>query len=149
MKQLRIGRNEVPKAVYQAMLHTEEYLQGAGINRKIYHLVKLRASMINGCGYCIDMHTKEALRDGEELKRLYLTRVWREAPCYTDQEEAALHLTEVLTNIQTGDVDEAFAHVEKHFSKAEIANLTLLICQINSWNRIAITFGNEPGSYES
>lgn len=144
----RIASHEVPKGAYAAMLNTEKYLKGAGIDPKIYHLVKLRASMINGCGYCIDMHTKEALKNGEDPQRLYLSRVWRESPHYTEEERAALHLTETLTNISTSDVEGAYVHAAEVFSKDEIANLTLLICQINSWNRIAITFGFVPGSYE-
>lgn len=145
----RIASHEVPKGAYATMLNTEKYLREAGIDPKVYHLVKLRASMINGCGYCIDMHTKEALKDGESLQRLYLSRVWRESPQYSNEERAALHLTEALTNISTNsDVEDAYSHAAEVFSKDEIANLTLLICQINSWNRIAITFGFEPGSYE-
>lgn len=130
------------------MYGVENYLKKAGIDKKLYHLVKVRASMINGCGYCIDMHTKEALNDGEELKRIYLTRVWREAPVYSDKEAAALHLTEALTRMAESDLESAYEHVARHFSKEEIANLTLLICQINSWNRIAVTFGFVPGSYQ-
>lgn len=144
----RISQEQMPKGLYACMLNTEGYLKKAGIDPKIYHLVKIRASMINGCGYCIDMHTKEALKDGEDPKRLYLAGVWREAPCYSDKEKAALHFAEATTQVASSDLESAYRHVASHFSPEEIANLTLLICQINSWNRIAITFGYEPGSYQ-
>ena len=144
----RITAKELPKGWYETMLKTEGYLKKAGIDQLIYHLVKFRASAINGCGYCLDMHAKEAVKDGETHQRLYLSRVWREATCFTPQEAAALHLTEALTGISHTHPESAFNHASEHFSKAEIANLVLLICQINSWNRIAITFGYEPGSYK-
>jgi len=144
----RITAKELPKGWFDIMLNTEGYLKKAGIDQMIYHLVKFRASAINGCGYCMDMHAKEAAKDGETAQRLYLSQVWREATCFTPAEAAALHLTEALTAIGHSDLESAYTHASEHFSKVEIANLVLLICQINSWNRIAITFGYEPGSYK-
>lgn len=146
----RISYQEAPKGLYDAMINTEQYLRASGIGPKLMELIKIRASQINKCGYCLDMHHKDALKAGESFDRLYLLPAWREAPCYTPEEKAVLLLTETLTKISENEerVGEAYAEVAQYYSKEEIANLTLAICQINSWNRIAITFGNVPGSYK-
>lgn len=151
METPRISQAEIPGGLYAAMLNTEKYLKECGLSHSLIHLIKIRASQINGCGYCLDMHHKEALKDGESLDRLYLLPAWEESPCYTQGEKAVLHLTDVLTGIAHSDpktVEGAYEGMALHYSKAQIANTVLAICQINAWNRIAITFGNIPGSYK-
>ena len=151
MEKVRISFAEAPKGLYSAMQNTEKYLHGCGLESSLIELVKIRASQINRCGFCLDMHHKDALKAGERFDRLYLLPAWEEAPCFSEEEKAALKLTEVLTTISAHsphEIEDAYNHAARHFSKEEIANLVLLVCQINSWNRIAITFGNIPGSYQ-
>lgn len=127
----------------QAMLKLEESLKNCGIEHSLYLLVKTRASVINGCAYCIDMHTKDAREHGETEARLYLLGAWHESPLYTPRERAALAWTDALTNIsETHAPDEDYAELQKHFSDGEIANLTIMIATINAWNRIAIAARN-------
>ena len=115
----------------------------------IRELVKLRASQINGCGYCIDMHWKDARRAGETEQRLYGLTAWREAPYYSDRERAALALTEAVTLIAGGVPDDVYADAERHFETAELAALIWRIVAINAWNRLAIPTGDPvPGTYE-
>lgn len=112
-------------------------------------LVKTRASQINGCAYCIDMHTKDARAAGETEQRLYALDAWRETPFYTDRERAALEWTEAVTLIAEDHApDDLFQRVRQHFSEEELVNLTLAIVAINGWNRLAIAFRAVPGSYE-
>jgi len=147
----RIAPNEVPEGLFGVMLNTEKYLSNSGLPHSLMKLIKNRASQINKCGYCIDMHHKEAMKAGEQIQRLYLLPAWEESPCYTEAEKAALNLTDVLTVISqhdSGSIENAFDRMRPYFSAEEIANIILAICQINSWNRISITFGNEPGSYK-
>ncbi len=132
----------------KAMLGLEKYVHGSGLEVKLYELVKTRASQINGCAYCLDMHTKDARRAGETEQRLYALPAWRETPFYTDRERAALEWTEALTLISTNHVsDELYAEVSKHFTEQELVALTMAIVAINGWNRLAISFRTEPGSY--
>ena len=125
----------VPDA-YRAVSNVETYLHGCGLDPSLLHLVKMRASQINGCAYCLDMHSRQARQDGETEQRLYLLDAWREAPLYTERERAALALTEHLTRLQPGTTRPVEAG--RLFSAAELANLTLLIGMINLWNRLAI-----------
>lgn len=151
-KKPRITFNEIPAGMYAAMRNTENYLHECGLSSTLIHLIKVRSSQINKCGFCLDMHHKDSIKEGETFQRLYLLPAWEESPCYTEAEKATLHLTEVLTQISEYDsdaIDEAYQRMTDHFSKEEIANIVLAICQINSWNRIAITFGNIPGSYKN
>ena len=112
-------------------------------------LVKLRASQLNGCAYCIDMHTKDARSHGESEQRLYGVSAWHEAPFYTARERAALAWTEAVTLVSQSQVpDEVYAQVRAHFSEKETVDLTLAIAAINSWNRLAISFRAEAGSYQ-
>ena len=146
----RIAFQEAPKEMYQLMWNIEKYLKECGITHSLLELIKTRASQINKCGYCIDMHHKDALQDGETFQRLYLLPAWEESPIYKPEEKAVLRLTEVLTQIsdaKSKDIDEAYEGVSPFYSKQEIGNIVFTICQINSWNRMAITFGNVPGSY--
>lgn len=126
---------------YKAMVALEKYIQGSGLEPSLIELVKMRASQINGCAFCLDMHSKDARARGESEQRLYLLNAWRESPLYTDRERAALGWTEALTLVaQTHAPDQDYAAVKSHFSDAEQVNLTLLIGAINTWNRIAIGF---------
>ena len=134
---------------YKAMFALEAYLHESGIDTLLLHVVKLRASQMNGCAYCIDMHWKDARAGGESEQRLYGLSAWREAPYYTDRERAALEWTEALTNITDGHVPDAvYDAVRGHFSEKELADLTWAIGAINAWNRVAIAFRSEAGSYK-
>lgn len=144
----RISFQETPKELYDIMLSGEKYLKECGISHTLLELIKTRASQINRCGYCLDMHHKDALKAGETFDRLYLLPAWQESPCYSAEEKAVLLLTDTLTKISESDVEEAYDTMAKYYSKEQIANVTFAICQINSWNRISITFGNIPGSYK-
>jgi AhpD family alkylhydroperoxidase len=151
MEKVRITYAETPKGLYAAMLNTEKYIKESGIPHALIELIKTRASQINRCGYCLDMHHKDALKAGETFDRLYLLPAWAEAPVYSEEEKATLNLTEVLTQIADHSpetIEAAYERIAKYFSKEEIANIVMAICQINAWNRIAITFGNIPGSYK-
>ena len=135
-----------PKA-YQAMFALENYLRNCGLEKPLLELMKMRASQINGCAYCIDMHSKDARAAGETEQRLYELDAWRETPFYSDRERAALAWTESLTLVsQTHVPDDVFAEVKKHFSEAEIVALTLAVVAINGWNRIAISIRAVPGT---
>ncbi|OPF91612.1 carboxymuconolactone decarboxylase family protein [Rhodopseudomonas palustris] len=126
---------------YKAMVALEKYIQGSGLEPSLIELVKMRASQINGCAFCLDMHSKDARARGESEQRLYLLNAWQESPLYTDRERAALGWTEALTLVaQTHAPNQDYAAVKSHFSDAEQVNLTLLIGAINTWNRIAIGF---------
>lgn len=133
---------------YKAMMAVEAYLRDSGLEKTLLHMVKLRASQINGCAYCIDMHWKDARAAGENEQRLYGLDAWREASYYTDRERAALDWTEALTNITDGHAPDAvYDAVRGHFSDKELADLTWAIATINAWNRVAIGFRSEAGSY--
>jgi AhpD family alkylhydroperoxidase len=135
---------------YQAMAALESFVLSCGLERPLLELVKMRASQINGCAYCLDMHSKDARALGESEQRLYLLNAWREAPFYTERERAALEWTETLTQVAVNHVpDDVYETVAKQFSEEELANLTLAIAAINSWNRLSISFRIEPGSYKS
>lgn len=126
-------------AAWQAMIALETALVKSGLEQSLYHLVKTRASQINGCAYCVHMHTSDARKHGESEMRLYLLSAWRESSLYSPRERAALAWTEALTLLaQTNAPDEVYAALTPHFTEAEIANLTVLIGCINAWNRIAV-----------
>jgi len=134
-------------AAYQAMLALEGYVRKSGIEPRLLEL--LRASQINGCAYCLDMHTKDARAAGETEQRLYCLQAWREAPFYSDREQAALAWTEALTLIaQTHAPDEVYEQARRQFSEEELVNLTLAIVAINGWNRLAIGFRAPAGTYQ-
>ena len=136
-----------PKAV-QAMMGLQNYVNGSGLEHSLLELVKMRASQINGCAYCLDMHSKDARAAGETEQRLYLLDAWREAPMYSARERAALEWTEAVTRITEGVPDEVYRLVREHFSEAELANLTLAVVAINGWNRLNVAFRVEAGSYK-
>jgi AhpD family alkylhydroperoxidase len=133
----------------QAMYRLSKYVEDSGLEHSLIELVKIRASQINGCAYCIDMHTKDARAQGETEQRIYLLDAWRETPFYTERERAALAWTESVTLISQGQIsDEEFAAAREHFSEGELVNLTMAIIAINGWNRMAISFRAVPGKYE-
>jgi AhpD family alkylhydroperoxidase len=133
-----------PHAI-KAMLALEEHIEKSSIEKPLAELVRLRASQINGCAYCVDMHTTDARKGGETERRLATVVVWRETPFFTERERAALAWTEALTLVSHDHVpDEIWETVQPHFSEAEIVDLTLLISAINSWNRFAIAFRKMP-----
>jgi len=127
----------------------EGYLKKAGLEPDLVELVKLRASQINGCAYCIDMHTKDARSRGESEQRLYAVTAWREMPFYSERERAALAWTESVTRISDDQVQEdIYQQVKQHFTEEELVDLTLAVIAINSWNRLAISFRTPAGSYQ-
>ena len=133
----------------KAMLGLEQFIRNCGLERPLIELVKLRASQINACAYCIDMHWKDARAAGETEQRLYGLGAWRESPYYTERERAALAWTESLTLIsQTGAPDADFDQVRALFSDKDLASLSLVITTINAWNRLAIGFRSPAGSYK-
>src|SRR5580698_8801293 len=148
--QARLDAQKVSPAAYQAMLGLEMFVRKQSkLEPALIQLVKLRASQINGCAYCIDMHSKDARAEGETEQRIYALSAWEETPFFTDRERAALALTEAVTLISDGHVPDAvYEKVRKSFSEEELVNLTLAIITINGWNRLAITFRFVPGEYQ-
>jgi AhpD family alkylhydroperoxidase len=147
--QPRIDFTQVSPEVSKAMLALEKHVRQSGLEHSLLHLVKMRASQINGCAYCLDMHSKDARADGETEQRLYLLEAWRESPLYTDRERAALAWTEAVTLInQTHAPDDVFEEVHEQFDEKELVDLTLAIVAINGWNRLCIGFRVVPGGYQ-
>ncbi|HMN13895.1 MAG TPA: carboxymuconolactone decarboxylase family protein [Bellilinea sp.] len=145
----RINYSKLASEGIRGLTELEAYVKSSGLEHNLIELVKLRASQINGCAYCIDMHTKDARTAGESEQRLYALNAWEEAPFYTERERAALEWTETVTLIsETHAPDEVYQHVRVHFSEKELVDLTLAIVAINSWNRMAISFRSLPGSYK-
>jgi AhpD family alkylhydroperoxidase len=139
--------NAAPDA-YKAMIGLERYVRTCGLEHSLLELVKTRASQINGCAYCIDMHAKDARALGETEQRLYALSAWRETPFFSPRERAALEWVEALTRIAEGGVpDELYRRVRQEFDETELVNLTLAIVTINGWNRLAISFGTVAGTY--
>ncbi|HXJ07393.1 MAG TPA: carboxymuconolactone decarboxylase family protein [Candidatus Acidoferrum sp.] len=141
------ARRYAPEA-QKAMSALEQYLAGCGLEHTLIHLMKMRASQINGCAYCIDMHSKDARALGETEQRLYELDAWRETPFFTARERAALSWTESLTLVsQTHVPDSVYDEVRKLFNEKEIVDLTLVVTTINAWNRLAISLRAVPGHY--
>jgi AhpD family alkylhydroperoxidase len=141
----RINFYQAAPDTLKALMALETQVQGSGLEQSLIELVKTRASQINGCAYCINMHTQDARKHGETEARLYLLNAWRESPGYTDRERAALAWTEAVTLIsETRAPDDVYEAVRAQFSEAETVNLTMLIATINAWNRIAISFRAVP-----
>jgi AhpD family alkylhydroperoxidase len=146
----RMNLGKTSAAAYQTMLHLERFVRGSGIDPTLLGLIKIRASQINGCAFCIDMHTKDARSQGETEQRIYALNAWRETPFFTPLERATLAFTEAVTLVATNHIsDELYEEVSRYFADDEIANLLMAIVTINSWNRIAIATRTIPGSYES
>jgi AhpD family alkylhydroperoxidase len=145
----RLEYGKVAPGASRAMYELEKYVHASGLEEPLIELVKMRASQINGCAYCLDMHSKDARANGETEQRLYALNAWRETPFYTDRERAALAWTEALTEIaRTHAPDDVYEAARQHFSEKELVDLTLAIVAINGWNRLAIGFRTVPGAYQ-
>jgi AhpD family alkylhydroperoxidase len=146
--QQRIDYKQVAPDGYRMMLGLEAYVRSSGIEHSLLELVKTRVSQINGCAYCLDMHTLDARAGGETEQRLHVLAAWREAPFYSDRERAALAWAEALTEISVNGVPDAlYADVRQHFDEKALVDLTLAIVAINGWNRLAIPFRSQAGTY--
>jgi AhpD family alkylhydroperoxidase len=145
----RINAATVAPGIIEAMLGLSSYIRKSGLlEESLVNLVFLRASQINGCAYCIDMHWKDLRAAGEDEQRLYGLDAWEESPYYSDRERAALAWTEAVTNIQDRHVpDDVYHRVQKFFSEKELADLTLAVAEINAWNRLNIAARTVPGGY--
>ena len=139
--QTRINIAKVSPEGYNTLLGVEKFIAGSPLTPTHKELIKIRASQINGCAFCIDMHTTDALKNGETAKRIFLLNAWREADLYTEEEKAILALTEEITNIQGHVSDETYANAAKLFDEKYLAAIIMMAISINSWNRLAITTG--------
>jgi AhpD family alkylhydroperoxidase len=148
--QARLEGQKVAPGAYHAMLALENYVKNSSrLEPSLLELVKMRASQINGCAYCLDMHSKDARANGETEQRLYALNAWRETPFFTDRERAALAWTEAVTLISRDHVpDHVYEEVRQRFTEEELVNLTLAVATINAWNRLAISFRAVPGEYQ-
>lgn len=145
----RIPYSQIAREPINAMLSLEKYLETSGLDKKLLDIVRLRASQINGCAYCIDMHSKDLLAAGENVDRLLGLEAWRESSLYSERERAALEWTEAVTVIhRTHADDETYNRVRSQFSEKELVDLTWTIGAINLWNRLGISFRAEPGHYK-
>ena len=145
----RFDYETVAPAANEAMRTVERYVRASGLERSLIELVKIRASQLNGCAFCLDMHTKDARAAGESEQRIYVLPAWREAPFYSERERAALAWTEALTRLAADGVpDELYERARKVFNEVELVNLTMAVVAINGWNRLSVAFRSpEPGSY--
>jgi AhpD family alkylhydroperoxidase len=145
----RIEYHATAPQAMQAMRGLEHYVRGSGLEPLLLELVRMRASQMNGCAYCLDMHSKDARAEGETEQRLYGLSAWREAPYYSDRERAALEWTEAITDISHSHAeDDIFNRAREHFSDDELVKLTMAIVTINGWNRLAIGFRTPPGTFQ-
>jgi len=145
----RIEYGRVAPGAAQAMRALETYVKQCGLEPPLLELVRVRASQINGCAYCIDMHTKDARAAGETEQRLYELNAWRETPFYSERERAALAWTEAVTLVADGHVpDDVYDLARQHFTDKELVDLTMAVVAINGWNRLAISFRTVPGAYQ-
>ena len=144
----RLDAGKLAPEGYRALAGLEQYVRRCGLEISLLELVRLRASQINGCAYCVDMHTKDARAEGETEQRLYAVGVWEETPFFTERERAALAWTEAVTLVGQDHVPDAvFERARSQFGEKELVDLTLAVIAINSWNRMAISFRAVPGSY--
>lgn len=145
----RLDYRAVSPKAFEVMLSLENYLRDCGLERSLLDLVKTRSSQLNGCAYCLDMHTKDARAAGETEQRLYALSAWRETPFYTERERAALAWAEAVTKIANEPPSDAlYEEARRHFTEKELADLTFAIIAINGWNRLAISFRAEAGTYQ-
>lgn len=145
----RLKYMKVDPTAIGGLQEMENYIEQSNLDKSLVHLIKIRASQINGCAYCIDMHTKESRHIGETEERIHGLIAWRETPFYTERERSALAWTETLTLISENSVsDELYDELLEEFGEKELLSLTTLVMAINSWNRLAIAFKVEPGSYK-
>ena len=146
----RFDYGKTAPGVYEAMEGLEHYLSGCGLEKPLIYLIQLRASQMNGCAYCLDMHWKDLRAGGENEQRLYSLDAWRECPDYSDRERAALAWTEAVTEITRGHVPDAvYQEARSHFSEKELSDLTLAVAAINAWNRLSIASRIVPGGYQA
>lgn len=144
----RLNYSTVAPEGIRALAELEAYVGSAGLEPGLIDLIKTRASQINRCAYCIDMHTKDARASGETEQRLYALSAWRETPFYTDRERAALAWTEAVTLLSHRSIPDAlYGEARRHFSEKELVDLTLALIAINAWNRLSISFRTVPGTY--
>jgi AhpD family alkylhydroperoxidase len=145
----RFNSGKVPLEGYKALLGLEFYLRKCRLEESLLHLIKLRASQINGCAFCLDMHWKNLRAIGESEQRLYLLDAWRESPFYSERERAGLAWTEAITLITNGHLPDAvYEEARAHFNEKELSDLTLAVAAINAWNRLSIASRTVPGSYQ-
>lgn len=143
--EVRLTHSKANPEALQTMLKLEGFIKTSGLDAKLYEFIKIRASQINGCAYCIDMHTRDLRNMGETQQRINLLSTWREAPFYSDKERALLELTETVTRISENGVPQAvYEKVREHFDEKEYVTLIMAINTINAWNRIAISTGMFP-----
>lgn len=148
--QPRIDYAKQSQEAQRSLYAIERYIYSSGLDHKLLHLIKMRASQINGCAFCIDMHSKDARAAGESEQRLYGLDAWRETAFYSDKERAALAWTEAVTLVSETHVpDDVFEELRGHFSEKEIVDLTLAVGMINLWNRLAISLRSIPGTYQA
>lgn len=141
-------RKANPKAL-NTMMKLETFVKESGLDPILYELIKIRASQINGCAFCIDMHVKDTLKMGVSEQKIYLLTAWREAPCYTEKERAVLELTEALTLLsEKGLPDSVYQNVRSHFNEQEFVTLVMAINTINGWNRLGVATGMFPGCFD-
>ncbi len=144
----RIDARKIPPGVFKAMFGLGKYVDECGLEPVLLDLIKLRASQLNGCAYCIDMHSKDLRAAGESEQRLYALDAWRETPFYSEREQAALAWTEAVTILGDGHVpDEVYERARGQFSEKELVDLTMAVVAINGWNRLNIAFRTMPGTY--
>jgi AhpD family alkylhydroperoxidase len=146
----RLEAQKAAPGAYHAMLGLETYIRKSShLEPLLLELIKMRASQINGCAFCLDMHSKDARAQGETEQRLYALSAWRETPFFNDRERAALAWTEAVTLVSEGHVpDEVYAEARQRFTEEELVNLTMAIVTINGWNRLSIAFRAVPGQYQ-
>jgi AhpD family alkylhydroperoxidase len=148
--QPRIDYRKYAQEAEKSMMGLEKYISECGLDHGLILLLKMRASQINGCAYCIDMHSIDARANGESEQRIYALNAWRETPFFSDRERAALQWTEVITRVaETHVPDAAFEEVKKYFSEKEVMDLTIVATVINMWNRVAISTRAVPGRYHA
>ncbi|MBB6733360.1 carboxymuconolactone decarboxylase family protein [Cohnella zeiphila] len=143
--QTRMNYRSVNPEAFKAMLALDHFASSRGIEPELYELIKIRASQINGCAFCLDMHTKDMLKMGGSIERAVLVSVWREAPCFNDAEKAALELTECLTRLpEAGVPQEVYDRARKYYDEKEFVDLIMAVNAINSWNRLGVATGMFP-----
>jgi len=145
----RISFRNVPSGIAESVTGVQRYVDNCGLDARLLELLRFRVSQINGCAYCLDMHSKDLRAEGETEQRLYLLDAWREAPFYTDRERAAFAWAEAVTKVTNGDVPtKVYEAARKEFSEAELVDLTLAVNMINCYNRFNIAFRTTAGSYK-
>lgn len=142
---MRLDMAVVAPEAFKAMRALQGYVNASGLEKRLLELVKIRASQLNGCAFCIGMHVRDAVKAGETHERIHLLDAWREAPLYSDREQAALEWTEAVTNVQDGHVPDAvYERAKGSFTQPELVDLTMAIVAINGWNRLMVAFRRPP-----